>query len=233
MMSNAISQSTPDSPEHRHTGPWTARAVWLWVACAVLILLALGAYSVALLIPVYNNSAASDFATFYYPAARLIVAGADPYTISFYVQPPALLLVFAPLTALPPETARAVWLGVETLIVAGGVAATLYVYRFRLTRARAIFVLAVFLSPNIIWGVLIGQSVVLMFGLQALGLWLLRRNHPFWAGMALGAVVLKPHLLAVELPVLLSAPRRAWAGAALAIGGLLLGPELAGIHLRA
>jgi hypothetical protein len=197
----------------------------------VLILLALVAYSGTLLIPVYNNSAASDFATFYYPAARLFVAGADPYTVSYYVQPPALLLVFAPLTALAEETARAVWLGVEALMLAGGVAAVLHVSGFRLTPARAVFVLAVVLSPNAIWGVLIGQSVVLMFGLQALGIWLLRRNHPFWGGMALGAVVLKPHLLAVELPVLLSAPRRAWAGAALAIGGLLLGPELVGIHL--
>ena len=77
----------------------------------------------------------------------------------------------------------------------------------------------------------IGQSAVPIFGLQALGLWALSAHRPWLGGLALGAVVLKPHLLAVELPALLSAPRRAWAGAALAIGGLLLGPELLGIHL--
>jgi hypothetical protein len=198
---------------------------------ALLALALIAGYSLALLIPVYANTGASDFAVFYYPAAQLFVQAANPYSVSFYVQPPALLFLFAPFTLLAPEAARAAWLGVESVLLLGGIAATLRALDFRMTDLRLGLLLLVFLSPNVIWGLMIGQSVVVIFFLQAVGLWLLRSGRPFWGGLALGAVVLKPHLLAVELPVLLSAPRRAWAGAAVSIGALLLGPELLGVHL--
>ena len=203
------------------------------VAGRLVVLALVIGYSLVLLIPVYTNPAASDFAAPYYPAARLFLAGHDPYslTTALYMQPPALLLLFAPFTLLPLEAARLLWLAVEALLLLAGIAATLRVLDYRLTELRAGLVLLVYLSPNIIWGLMIGQSVVLIFFLLALGLWLLRTNRPFWAGLALGALVLKPHLLAVALPVLVSAPRRAWAGAAVGAGALLLGPELAGIHL--
>jgi hypothetical protein len=191
----------------------------------------LAGYSAMLLLPIYQSTTASDFASFYYPAAQLFVNGGNPYTVSFYVQPPALLLVFAPLTALALEPARALWLVLELLVRAGGLAATIRALGWRLTPLGGFVAALVFLSPNIMWGLMIGQSVVLMFGLQALGIWLLRQDRPFLGGLALGAVVLKPHLLAIELPVILSAPRRAWAGAATSIVGLLIGPELVGIHL--
>ena len=205
----------------------------LRLAGRLIVLALVIGYSLALLIPVYSNQAASDFAAPYYPAARLFLAGENPYdlTSALYMQPPALLLLFVPFTLLPLEAARLLWLGVEAILLLGGIAATLRVLDYRLTELRAGVVLLVYLSPNIIWGLMIGQSVVVIFFLLALGLWLLRSNRPFWAGLALGALVLKPHLLAVALPVLASAPRRAWAGAALGSGGLLLGPELAGIHL--
>jgi hypothetical protein len=198
-----------------------------WLVALALVI----GYSLVLLIPIYANQGASDFAVFYYPAAQLFVTGGNPYSVSFYVQPPALLFVFAPFTALPVEPARLTWLVLEGAMLLGGLAATLRALDFRLSDLRAGLVLLVFLSPNVIWGLMIGQSVVVMFLLQGVGLWLLRTGRPFLGGLALGAIVLKPHLLAVELPVLLSAPRRAWAGAALSIAGLLLGPELLGVHL--
>jgi hypothetical protein len=188
-------------------------------------------YAATMLVPLYQNSIASDFFTFYYPAAQQFVTGGNPYSISFYVQPPALLLVFAPFTALPVETARLLWLLAESVMFAAGIAATVRVLKLRLTELRSVFVLIVYLSPNVIWGLMIGQSVVLIFALQALGMWLLHSGRPFWGGFALGAVVLKPHLLAVQLPLLLSAPKKAWLGAATSIALLLLGPELAGIRL--
>src|SRR5205807_70214 len=110
---------------------------------------------------------------------------------------------------------------IEGALFIAGVAATLQALNFRLTAWRAAFVLLVYLSPNVIWGLLIGQSAVLIFCLQALGLWAVRAGRPALGGLVLGAVVLKPHLLAVELPVLVSAPRRAWAATGLAVAGLL------------
>ncbi len=197
----------------------------------MLALAAFAFYAALLLIPLYTNSHASDFAEFYYPAALRLVTGSDPYTVSFYVQPPALLFIFAPLTALPPEPARAVWLMLESAMLVGGVIATLRALDFRLTDWRAAVACAAYLSPDLAWGLVIGQSAILIFFLQALGLWALRRDRPLVGGLFLGSAVLKPHMLAVELPILVVAPRRAWLGAGLSIIGLLLVPELLGMHL--
>ncbi len=183
------------------------------------------------MVPLYRNTPASDFASTYYPAAHRFATGGDPYTIRFYVQPLALLFLLAPFTILPLEEARAVWLVLEIGMVLVGIAAWLRACAVRVTPGLLLLISLVISSPNIVWGVVIGQSVVLMALLEGLGLWLLRRNQPFWGGIALGALVLKPHMLAVILPALVIASRRAWLGAATSIGLLLLGPELLGVHL--
>src|ERR1041385_4657085 len=90
----------------------------------------LAVYAWQLLVPVYSNAEGSDFNFAYYPAARLLVDGGAPYSIISFVQPPALLLVFAPLTVFPPETARAVWLIAQALMLVVGVFATIRLFDF-------------------------------------------------------------------------------------------------------
>ncbi len=219
------------TPPHRDQTPLPAARRRLAVAGGVLLGgLFLWQYAVRLLLPVYGAGAGSDFAAPYYPAARLLLAGGDPYSVAPapFMQPATFLLLIAPLTALPVETARALWLGIETLLLGGGIAATLAAWNYQGRGGRALPTALVYLSPNIVYGLLLGQSVVVLFALEAAGLWALRRGRPGWAGLLLGGLVLKPHLLAVVVPLLLSAPRRAWAGAALSAGALLLAPDLLG-----
>lgn len=201
------------------------------IGVALIILAAIVFYAYRLLIPLYLNTGASDFANAYYPPAQLLVNGGDPYSIKGYLQPPALLLVFVPFVAIPPESARALWLLVELLMLTAGIIAALRLFDVRPTDITLYSVLLVYLSPNIAWGVMIGQSVVLVFLLQMLGMWFLREGRSFLGGLFLGSMVLKPHMLAVALPILLSAPRKAWVGAAVGIGVLLVGPELVRIQL--
>jgi len=204
------------------------RPRWPLIAAWSAALLLLAAYTALLLWPIYSGPETSDFATFYAPAARLWLAGRDPYAVRFFVQPPALLALVAPFAALPPEVGRAAWLASELGLATGACAATLAALGWSRTRPWALPVLLVYLSPNVAWGLMIGQSTLLVWALQAAGWLLLRRGHSAMAGLCLGAIVFKPHMLLVAAPLLLLAPRRAWATAAAAVAILLLVPELLG-----
>ncbi len=146
---------------------------------------------------------AGDVTNVYNPAAHFAaqkalnpeVGGAFGYAAFFY--PPVFLLLCLPLALLPYVVSWVVW-------VTAGYAAVFACLRRVLPQRWAIMPIATY--PALLINALNGQNGFLStacFG----GAMLLMVRRPVLAGMCLGALVFKPHLL-VAAPVLLLAARR-------------------------
>lgn len=141
----------------------------------------------------------------------------DLYT---YVHPPLVAWLFAPLTAFSEPVAYLIWtvLSLAALVVAWQIAAP-----FGAGLAKA----AVLLAAIGLWPVLsafyYGQPVMLVMVAIAGSWWLVKRDRPVAAGLALAvAMFLKPQLIwMVPVAVLVSGRYRVIAGWAL--GCVLLG----------
>jgi hypothetical protein len=145
-----------------------------------------------------------------------------------FISPPPLAWLVTPLVLLPFGVALVIWtvlllaaLGWTWYLVApsGGLA------KF----AHLALLLGVF---PVAFGVMVGQSGALVAAAVATAWWLMRREHPVWAGLALSFVVLKPQMaFLVPICLLVSGRARtfgAWFAASLVIGLvalLLLGPD--------
>ena len=145
-----------------------------------------------------------------------------------FISPPPLAWLVTPLVLLPFGVALVIWtvlllaaLGWTWYLVApsGGLA------KF----AHLALLLGVF---PVAFGVMVGQPGALVAAAVATAWWLMRREHPVWAGLALSLVVLKPQMaFLVPICLLVSGHARtfgAWFAASLVIGLvalLLLGPD--------
>ena len=143
-----------------------------------------------------------------------------------YISPPPVAWLALPLTALPFNLAYACWSGL--LIVALGVT-----WRFAAPapdagRLRVLFFAAALGWLPVVYGLQLGQPG-LFVALGVAGSYaLLRSGRPLWAGVALGAIVLKPQLAFLVPLALLAAGRyRAFTGSALALGALAILSALA------
>ena len=114
-----------------------------------------------------------------------------------WLNPPVLLLVLAPLAALPYASAWGAWLALTGSVFAAGMRAAL--------PAPGSVVLG-FAAPASFICVIKGQSGLLSAGLLALGLARLDRQ-PRVGGVCIGLLCYKPHL-GLVLPFLLLAGRR-------------------------
>lgn len=123
--------------------------------------------------------------------AQLLAA---PVTTGEWSYPPTMLLVGAPLAALPIGTAYVLWTGGTIVLHA------LAVRGLRLPRAYA--AIAIF-SPALAWNVALGQNGALTGALLLAGL-LQAERRPWLGGALLGCLIVKPHL-AVLVPVALVA----------------------------
>jgi hypothetical protein len=187
-----------------------------------------------------------DFFTFWL-GGRMAWPGSDPYDPAqwlaahrlydqpwvpnpAFIYPLPLALLLAPLGLLPLGGAYIAWTALSIgLVMASG---WLLLSPGRCAAARPYlipFLLGAFLFRPLIVILRNGQLGVVLLALLALALWLLERERPFAAGLALALLALKPPL-GVTLPALLAAwllARRAWRGlAGMAAGGaalLLLG----------
>jgi hypothetical protein len=134
-----------------------------------------------------------------------------------YISPPPVAWLAVPLTVFPYEVAYWTWcaLLVAALVDAWRVAAP------EAGRARVIFLVAAIGWLPVIYGLQLGQPVFLVAFGVATSYALLRANRPLWAGVALGALAVKPQL-AFLVPLALLASRRdlAFAGSVLALGFL-------------
>ena len=136
-----------------------------------------------------------------------------------YISPPPVAWLALPLTALPYPVAYWIWsvlllvaLGLTWLWASPGTG-----------RARVIFLVAALGWLPVIYGLQLGQPGLLVAAGVAGSYALMRANRKVWAGVALGALALKPQL-AFLLPLALLAARenRAFAGSVIALGALAL-----------
>ena len=140
-----------------------------------------------------------------------------------YISPPPVAWAALPLTLLPFQAAYAVWSALLLLALVG----TWYLAAPGTGRPRLIHIAAALAWLPVIYGLQLGQPE-LFVALGVAGCYaLLRTGRPVWAGVALGALVLKPQLaFLVPAALLVSGRYRAFAGSAMAIGLLVLAAML-------
>src|SRR5229473_1934757 len=186
----------------------------------------------------------NDF-TFYYAAARIGLAHgwASIYDLSLqqvelnamgsritiaqlarYISPPPVAWSAIPLTLLPYPVAYWTWsaLLLVALVVTWRLASPGH-GRWRLVHLAA----AIGWLP-VIYGLQLGQpGIVVALGVATCYA-LLRADRPFWAGIALGALALKPQLaFLVPAALLVSGRTRAFWGSVVALGALGLASAIA------
>jgi hypothetical protein len=115
-----------------------------------------------------------------------------------FISPPPLAWLVTPLLAIPFPAALAIW----TAILIAALVWSWYLLAppGSLTKA-AHLALWLGLFP-VAYGVIVGQPGPLVAAAVATSWWLLRRNRPVWAGVALSVLVIKPQL-ALLVPVCL------------------------------
>ena len=131
-----------------------------------------------------------------------------------FINPPFAAAVFAPLAALSPEVARAVWAGISLALL---VAAALVVARPS-SRDRALGALLVALSFPVYHTLAEGQWSILLLAAGLAALAAGRRGRWALVGLALVPFWLKPQLLVLPL-VALALARRWRALATVGLGG--------------
>ncbi len=150
------------------------------------------------------------------------------FNVQPFISPPPLAWLVTPLLALPFAEALVIW----TILLLAALCLTWYLLapQGRLVRAAHLaLMLGVF---PVAFGVMVGQPGALVAAAVAGAWWLSRHDHPVWAGLALGLVILKPQLaLLVPACLLVSGHAKtfgAWVVVTLIIGLValaLLGPE--------
>jgi glycosyl transferase family 87 len=181
----------------------------------------------------------NDF-TFYYVAARVgtahgwssiydlamqqtelnaIGSGITVAQLARYISPPPVAWLALPLTPLPYAVAYWTW---SAALLAALVLTWLWAAPGA-GRARVIYLGAALGWLPVIYGLQLGQPGLLVAVGVAGSYALLRANHLWWAGLALGALALKPQLAFLLPPALLAArENRAFAGSVIALGALAL-----------
>lgn len=136
-----------------------------------------------------------------------------------YISPPPVAWLAVPLTLLPFQVAYVIW----SALLLGALGWTWYLAAPGTGRLRLIHLAAALGWLPVIYGLQLGQPE-LFVALGVAGCYaLLRVGRPFWAGIALGALVLKPQLaFLVPAALLVSGRYRAFGGSVMAIGLLAL-----------
>ena len=141
--------------------------------------------------------------------------------LSWFVSPPFVAGIFAPLAALPYPISAAVW----TTISAGALVLSLHWLRPFARGAIAenwtVFVVICVASHPVLELLGSGQDTALLLLVMVAGLRLLVSGRDGWAGLALALVLMKPQL-AFCIPILLIVQRRYVALLTFAVGALSL-----------
>lgn len=178
--------------------------------------------------------------TFYYAAAKIglthgwqsiydlqlqqealdaLGSGIQIAQLARFISPPPVAWLAVPLTLLPFQVAYFVW----SALLLSALGWTWYLAAPGTGRRRLVHLAAAIGWLPVIYGLQLGQPG-LFVALGVAGSYaLLRRGRPFWAGVALGALVLKPQLaFLVPAALLVSGRHRAFWGCVVAIGALAL-----------
>jgi hypothetical protein len=186
----------------------------------------------------------NDF-TFYYAAARVglehgwhsiydlqlqqveldaIGSRIDVAQLARYISPPPLAWTVTPLTVLPYTVALWIW----TALLLAALVLTWRLAAPGSGRARLIYVAAAIGWLPVIYALQLEQpGLFVALGVAACYA-LLRANRPLWAGVALGALALKPQLaFLVPVALLVARQNRAFLGSVGALGVLAIASALA------
>ena len=208
------------SHSERNTTPHPALARWFAVVSLIVITIGVAANA--------RHPYLMDYLS-YWAAAKLAISGqasgaydvilhhaVQERVLAFetrlpFVYPPPYLLLMLPFGLLPYWSSSVVWIGI-----------TLSAYAAVARRVMPQFVAAAIAFPPVAICGVIGQNGLLTATLFIGGLFTLGRQ-PFVAGLILGCLAMKPQL-GVLLPLAFVAGRetRAFAGASLAVAGLVL-----------
>jgi hypothetical protein len=136
-----------------------------------------------------------------------------------YISPPPVAWLAVPLTLLPFQVAYFVW----SALLLAALGWTWYLAAPGTGRIRLVHLAAAVGWLPVIYGLQLGQpSLFVTLGVAG-SYALLRRDRPFLAGLALGALVLKPQLaFLVPAALLVSGRYRAFWGSVVAVGALAL-----------
>ncbi len=141
-----------------------------------------------------------------------------------YISPPPVAWLAVPLTSLPYSAAYWSW----SLLLFAALALTWYLASPGSTRLRLIFLAAAIGWLPVIYGLQLGQPAMLVALGVAVSYALLRTNRPWLAGIALGALALKPQLaFLAPLALLAAGQKRAFAGSVISLGALAVVSALA------
>ena len=136
-----------------------------------------------------------------------------------YISPPPVAWLAVPLTLLPFQVAYFVW----SALLLTALGWTWYLAAPGTGRIRLVHLAAAVGWLPVIYGLQLGQPSLLVTLGVAGSYALLRRDRPFLAGLALGALVLKPQLaFLVPAALLVSGRYRAFWGSVVAVGALAL-----------
>ena len=134
-----------------------------------------------------------------------------------YISPPPVAWLGVPLSALPFAVGYWTW----SALLLGALAAAWSLAAPGTGRTRTILLAAAIGWLPVIYALQLGQPAMFVALGVAGSYALLQSGRPFWAGVALGAVALKPQLAFLVPPALLAAGRyRAFLGSAVALGAL-------------
>jgi alpha-1,2-mannosyltransferase len=158
-------------------------------------------------------------------AIESLGAGFNPQP---FVSPPPLAWLATPLVLLPFPIALLVW----TILLLSALAWTWYLLAPGQGPAKVAHLALLLGVFPVAFGVMVGQPGALVAAAVATAWWLVRRDHPGWAGLALSLIILKPQMaFLIPLCLLVSGHARtfgAWLLASLVIGLIalaLLGPD--------
>ena len=140
-----------------------------------------------------------------------------------FISPPPVAWLALPFTLLPYPVAYWLWSG----LLLAALAATWYLAAPGAGRSRLIYLVAALGWLPVIYGLQLGQPGLFVALGVAASYVLLRSGRPLESGLALGLTVLKPQLgFLVPVALLVGGRYRAFAGAAIAIGLLVLASAL-------
>lgn len=232
----------------------TRTSTTTWIFSGLVILLVL-----FILFSLWNIASTTDFGEsdfmIYWAATYLIRNGQNPYNLELIKSiqaaqvhwkpevhtmawnPPFLFIFLLPFAGMSFLIAKFTWLITSLLIVITAAFMLIYVYmKDASPRAKLTFVVFAVAFPAVITGLYMGQVTFLVFWGLVASLFLIKREHWFWAGAVLILTSIKPHIVllpGIYLVVYMARLRKfqGWAGlvTAITVGFailLLLAPDL-------
>ena len=126
--------------------------------------------------------------------------------LAWFVSPPIVAALYAPLALIPYNVSGLVWLGLSSALLVWCVLSLATLAPKLMKHKRKLVVLAVLAAPPTFELLGSGQDSAVVLLLWLIGIRLFQTNHPLWAGAVLGLGFAKPQLVLL-IPLVLLATR--------------------------